>query len=92
MEEYYLQCSIKETLGVECPGCGTQRSFYALIHGDFIESFLYNPGVILFIITVIAGCWVYFYKTKLFSKVVITGFSLTAVAMFTHFVIKLIHH
>lgn len=28
--------------GLLCPGCGSQRAFYHVLHGDFIESFRMN--------------------------------------------------
>ncbi len=31
---------------MDCPGCGIQRSFFKLIHGDFIESFELFPALL----------------------------------------------
>ena len=31
---------------MDCPGCGIQRSFLKLIHGDFIESFELFPALL----------------------------------------------
>ena len=41
-----LPCASKQFLGVECPGCGIQRSAALLLSGEFVESFLMYPGLI----------------------------------------------
>lgn len=41
-----LVCSSKQWLGVECPGCGLQRSAIALYQGEFSESLALYPGLI----------------------------------------------
>ena len=39
-------CIFREYLGIYCPGCGGVRSVVSLIHGDFVQSFIYHPFVI----------------------------------------------
>ena len=41
-----LDCSWKKTFGIECPSCGAQRSFLALLHGDLTESLLLFPALL----------------------------------------------
>jgi len=41
-----IPCSWKETFGVECPACGTQRSFFALTQGDLIDSIVLFPALL----------------------------------------------
>ena len=45
-----VSCSFKEQYGLYCPGCGGTRALDELLQFDFIESFLYNPLVILLIV------------------------------------------
>jgi hypothetical protein len=40
------QCVIKSLTGIDCPGCGSQRAFSALLHADFIASFKFYPPLI----------------------------------------------
>lgn len=40
-----LPCMSKQVLGVECPGCGLQRSVALLLEGDILASFLMYPGL-----------------------------------------------
>ena len=57
LQNHLLLCPFKQTLGIDCPGCGIQRSILALVQGNFIASFkLYpatQPIIALFIFTVI---------------------------------------
>ncbi|WP_062055146.1 DUF2752 domain-containing protein [Aquimarina longa] len=46
IESNLLQCPTKELIGVNCLGCGFQRSFILLIKGNLIESFLTYPALI----------------------------------------------
>lgn len=39
-----LTCQWKN-IGVECAGCGMQRSFIALLKGDFVEAFQMYPAI-----------------------------------------------
>lgn len=35
-------CSFREVTGLECPGCGGQRSMHLLLHGNFLQALRYN--------------------------------------------------
>lgn len=43
------KCLFHTLTGLNCPGCGSQRFFHALLHGHFIEAIHYNA---LFIIAI----------------------------------------
>jgi hypothetical protein len=89
IEDNLLKCSFKEYLGVECLGCGTQRSFLALVKGDIVQSFIYNPGVILILFTFILSFVSYKYFPKISAKIIITSFSITVVAMTVSYILKI---
>ncbi|MEJ7739123.1 MAG: DUF2752 domain-containing protein [Chitinophagaceae bacterium] len=46
LEANMLSCPSKKYLYIECPGCGLQRSFLALLKGDLMNSFLLYPATI----------------------------------------------
>ncbi|WP_082995023.1 DUF2752 domain-containing protein [Aquimarina megaterium] len=46
IESNLLQCPTKKLMGIDCLGCGFQRSFLLLIKGDLVESFLMYPALI----------------------------------------------
>lgn len=44
---FHLKCLLKMLTGYDCPFCGAQRAFYALIHGDISGMWHYNPYLIV---------------------------------------------
>lgn len=38
-----LECPFYRLTGLYCPGCGSGRAVQALLHGNFLQSFLYHP-------------------------------------------------
>ena len=45
LEQHQLPCIIKKLTGVDCPGCGFQRSAIALMKGNVLESFRLYPAL-----------------------------------------------
>ncbi|MEX0273261.1 MAG: DUF2752 domain-containing protein [Flavobacteriaceae bacterium] len=45
LEQYMLPCMTKKWLGIDCPGCGLQRSVAHLIKGEFVEAFFMYPAI-----------------------------------------------
>ena len=41
--------------GYECPGCGSQRAIHALLHGDIIKAWDYNPLLVIAVPYIILG-------------------------------------
>ncbi|RAR47286.1 DUF2752 domain-containing protein [Flavobacterium lacus] len=45
MEDYMLPCLSKKLFGVDCFGCGIQRSFTLLLQGNFEAAFYMYPAI-----------------------------------------------
>lgn len=45
IEEHLLPCFSKSIFGFDCLGCGMQRSFIFLIHGEFWNAFKMYPAI-----------------------------------------------
>lgn len=46
LQSHMLPCPFKYFTGIDCPGCGFQRSVLALVQGNFHQSFaLYPPAI-----------------------------------------------
>lgn len=41
-EGFFPRCPSKAITGLDCPGCGSQRAFHALLHGDVAQAMKYN--------------------------------------------------
>jgi hypothetical protein len=46
LQNHLLPCPFKYLTGIDCPGCGFQRSVIALIQGDFHKSIALYPAAI----------------------------------------------
>lgn len=58
LQNHLITCPFKYLTGIDCPGCGFQRSVLALLQGDIQKSFiLYPPAipVLLFFAYCIVG-------------------------------------
>ncbi len=45
MEEYMIPCLTKKHFGIDCFGCGLQRSVVLLLQGDVVASFVMYPAL-----------------------------------------------
>ena len=45
LNDYLLPCLNKKLMGIECFGCGFQRSILLVFHGDFYKAFQLFPAV-----------------------------------------------
>jgi chromate transport protein ChrA len=62
-----VKCSFKALTGLDCAGCGGQRAFHFLLHGEFLQALRYNFLIFflpffLYLIYVIVE--VYIFKDK----------------------------
>jgi len=64
---FYPTCLFHQVTGLNCPGCGATRSFYALLHGHF-QLALKDNALFIFLLgaTAIRGAW--FVQRKIFRK------------------------
>ena len=66
------QCSFHELTGLQCPGCGGQRAFFSLLHGDISGALQNNAllvfGLPFFLYIYFLLCQVYIARDKVFMK------------------------
>jgi hypothetical protein len=46
LESHSQKCFYKHLFGIECPGCGMQRAFIALLKGDVAGSIMLFPALL----------------------------------------------
>lgn len=83
LEEYMFPCLHKSLFGVDCTGCGGQRSLMFLLQGRFEEAFYMYPAIYSILILLVFLIFNLFYKFKhdytikisliIFNAVIIAG-------------------
>lgn len=82
LQNHLLPCPFKALTGIDCPGCGFQRSLVALLQGDFIKSWaLYPPTIPLLLLFIISGL---FYRFRIKNQGIVFK---TLVIMVGNFVV-----
>lgn len=87
-EEFMLPCLNKKLLGIDCMGCGMQRSVSLIFQGDFIAAFDMYPAIytLILLFTVIAINT--FINFKYASKIILILAVLNAIIIICNFVLK----
>ncbi|PRX54150.1 uncharacterized protein DUF2752 [Flagellimonas meridianipacifica] len=65
-----MPCLNKKLFGVECPGCGLQRSLDLLLQGEFLAAFKMYPAIypIIFLILFLGSTLFIKFKHSVFLK------------------------
>lgn len=88
LEEYMLPCLNKKLFGVDCMGCGMQRSISLILHGNFVDAFHMYPAIytLMLLFAVIAVNT--FKNFKHANKIIIILAILNAVIIIGNFIMK----
>lgn len=88
-EDYMLPCLTKKFLGIECFGCGLQRSVVLLFQGEFMAAFYMYPAIYSLIL--FAGFLIInlFYNFKYAEKIKLILVVLNVVIIVTSYIIKI---
>ncbi|MCT4582002.1 MAG: DUF2752 domain-containing protein [Flavobacteriales bacterium] len=84
-----LKCHWKETFGVECMGCGFQRSLMALLEGDFLTSLSLFPATIPLLFTFVYTVAHLIFGYQKGARNIIILFSFSAFLMLANFIYKI---
>ena len=89
LEDFMLPCISKQVLGVECFGCGGQRSVHLLFHGEFIEAFKMYPAIYpLSMLALVIGAN-FFFKFKHSNKIINLLAIITIIIIVISYIIKI---
>lgn len=91
LENYLLPCPFKSLTGMDCPGCGLQRSVLALVQGNFSESFHFYPALIPVIITFIFLFLHLKFRFNKGAKVILMLFIFSASVILGSYILKQVH-
>lgn len=90
LEDYMLPCFTKKFLGVDCPGCGLQRSVSLLLEGNFHDAFHMYPAIFTMIplfIFLIADAFI---KIKYSNFITISLVVSTTILILGNYILKFI--
>ena len=90
LEKRQFPCFYKSMFGIDCPGCGIQRAFIALLRGDFLESLKLYPALIPILAMFVFLIVHLFYHLKNGAKILMWMFILNGVIIFISYIYKLI--
>ena len=86
-----MECFWVKNFGVQCPGCGVQRSFSLLINGDILNSIIMFPALIP---TIIMFCFLLthlFFRFKNGQIVILNLLKLNALLIFLNYTIRILY-
>lgn len=88
-EDYMLPCLNKKMFGIDCPGCGMQRSVVLVSKGEFQNAFTIYPAVYTTLLFMIAVFFHFLLKKKITSKILLTLGILNVTIMVVSYVLKM---
>lgn len=84
-----LPCMNKWLFGIDCPGCGMQRSIALLLKGEFADAFFMFPAIytsILFVLLIVLHL---IDKSRNYTKIIIWSAVLNAAIMIIAYFYKI---
>lgn len=88
LENHLLVCPYKSMFGIDCPGCGMQRSFIELLKGNFTNSLYLYPALLPVIFLLIFLLLHLKYKFKNGASVIKYTFMVCALIITVNYVLK----
>lgn len=85
-----IACSWKESVGIECPMCGFQRSTVALVKGNVKESFVLFPATLPFFFTLVVLALHLKFKFKHGAYTILGLFCCTVLLILINYIPKVI--
>lgn len=90
LEDYMLPCINKTMFGMDCMGCGMQRSIALLLRGEFIAAFYMYPAIYSLLALIAVITVNIFIKIKNFNRIITILALVTVGTIITNFIIKLL--
>lgn len=90
LENHMMPCFYKQISGIDCPGCGMQRSFIELLHGNFIASFEMYPALLPVLFTLGLTAAHLYFKFKNGAVFIKYSFIFTISIISISYIIKLL--
>lgn len=84
-------CPLKALLHIDCPGCGMQRSFIALLRGDVAGSFALHPATMPLLVMLVFTALHIRFKFRHGAAVIIILYTAIAIMTAVFYIYKITH-
>jgi len=91
LDDYMLPCLNKSLFGVECLGCGIQRSISLMIHGQFIAAYKMYPAIYTLLLLALFLVFNAFIKFKHDYKIKFGLIGLNVIIIVVSYILKITH-
>ena len=92
VNDHLITCPFKYHFGLDCPGCGLQRSMVALAQGDIPQSFSLYPACIPIIALVLFVPLHLKFDFKKGASVVKILYVVIAIVIVLNYIYKIVNH
>jgi hypothetical protein len=92
VEAHQLVCPVKKYVHIDCPGCGLQRSFVALLKGDILLSIHYHPVTVPLLLFFLYGMLHAIFKFKHGNKIVLYVYLFVAAILVSNYIYRIVLH
>ena len=89
IEDYMIPCLNKKLFGVDCLGCGMQRSLLHVFRGEFIEAFKMYPAIYTIMLFFALVIYNFFFKRKVKSKIIYSLAILNIIIIIISYIYKI---
>lgn len=90
-EDYMLPCLNKKLFGVDCMGCGMQRSASLVLQGEFTDAFYMYPAIYSLIALFLFISVNFFLKFKNSNKIISILTIMSVATIIISYIVKITH-
>lgn len=91
IEDFMLPCLNKKLFGMDCPGCGMQRSLAHISKGEFYDAFHMYPAIYTLLLLAILIAYNFFSKKNIKPRIIYSLAILNIVIILTSYFIKILN-
>lgn len=91
VEDYMMPCINKKLFGIDCMGCGIQRSIALIINGDFEGAFYMYPAIYTMLLFFFFIGLNFLDKSRNYHKIIISFGIITAIIMVVSYFYKIFY-
>lgn len=92
LKGFMLTCPSKKLLHIECPGCGFQRSFFALLDGDVVKSLQLYPALMPIMVLIFFSIVNYKYQFAFNKQIIKYSKICSLLVVLLFYLYKLVSH